>query len=57
MSMLTHLCLQVGGYLGYVGYFCFAAGVSLACHVQVRTTLAIALSDFYAYRVQHLHDI
>ncbi len=55
--MLTHLCLQVGGYLGYVGYFCFAAGVSLACHVQVRTTLAIALSDFYAYRVQHLHDI
>jgi SulP family sulfate permease len=25
----------VGGYLGYVGYFCLAAGVALACNVQV----------------------
>jgi hypothetical protein len=26
----------VGGYLGYVGYFCIAAGISLACGVEVR---------------------
>lgn len=25
----------VGGYLGYVGYFCLAAGVALACGVEV----------------------
>ncbi|KAK9845864.1 hypothetical protein WJX81_004564 [Elliptochloris bilobata] len=25
----------VGGYLGYVGYFCFAAGISLACGIEV----------------------
>ena len=27
---------MVGGYLGYVGYFCLAAGISLACGVDVR---------------------
>jgi MFS superfamily sulfate permease-like transporter len=27
----------VGGYLGYVGYFCLAAGVALACGVEVDT--------------------
>lgn len=26
----------VGGYLGYVGYFCLAAGIALACDVEVR---------------------
>ncbi len=26
----------IGGYLGYVGYFCIAAGVALACDVEVR---------------------
>lgn len=25
----------VGGYLGYVGYFCLAAGINLACNVEV----------------------
>ena len=31
----------VGGYLAYVGYFCFAAGISLACGVEARATLTL----------------
>lgn len=32
----------VGGYLGFVGYFCLAAGVSQACNVEVRNVLLFA---------------
>jgi len=29
----------VGGYLGYVGYFCLAAGLGLACNIEVPPSL------------------
>lgn len=31
----------VGGYLGYVGYFCLAAGVSQACNVEASTLIRL----------------
>jgi SulP family sulfate permease len=27
----------VGGYLGYVGYFCLAAGIGLGCNTTINT--------------------
>lgn len=33
----------IGGYLGYVGYFCIAAGVALACNVEVRHPLTLPM--------------
>lgn len=32
----AHVC-QVGGYLGYVGYFCLAAGIGLGSSVEINT--------------------
>ena len=35
-SLVQYVPLPVvAGYLGYVGYFCLAAGISLACDVEV----------------------
>ena len=37
-SLVQYVPLPVvAGYLGYVGYFCLAAGISLACNVEVRS--------------------
>ena len=42
-------CLQVvGGYLAYVGYFCFAAGISLACGVEASATLIALMTTTHA---------
>ena len=44
----------VGGYLGYVGYFCLAAGVSQACNVQVQAPARLItqlLSPLFAHPV------
>lgn len=40
-SLVQYVPLPVvAGYLGYVGYFCLAAGLSLACNVQVGASAA-----------------
>ena len=39
MFMLQYVPLPViGGYLGYVGYFCIAGGASLAAGIEVRVS-------------------
>ena len=46
-SFLPCFVQVVGGYLGYVGYFCLAAGIALACDVEVcvRTPHSNALCE------------
>ncbi|KAK9810835.1 hypothetical protein WJX73_000129 [Symbiochloris irregularis] len=40
-SLVQYVPLPVvAGYLGYVGYFCLAAGISLACNVEVDSFLS-----------------
>ncbi len=44
----------VGGYLGYVGYFCIAAGISLACGVEVRAPALMMRAKQRALHTQFL---
>jgi SulP family sulfate permease len=37
MHCWVHCWVQVGGYLGYVGYFCLAAGIGLGSSVEINT--------------------
>lgn len=45
----------IGGYLGYVGYFCIAAGVALACDVEVRSPSAFPKLQRIDYLALHVH--
>ena len=59
----------VGGYLGYVGYFCLAAGVSQACNVEASAPImplhfypCLALSHMPGtldshWRIQHFYKL